>query len=208
LYLGFRKNSRDALNGIKLSSELIMGYLGPYSPGSYLQTLVHETFPTNDKPRGWETQIKTAPILNYNLDLEKSLISSNHVLINSSASVMAGSLYDRAGIGLQLRAGRVGTYFGNQSTTAGKDWQYFFFADTRVNFIIYDATLQGGFLSKDEIFRLSPQEISRIAGSGSAGIQVCYRGTGLELAQHYLSPEYKGGLWHKWGRISLLIPLR
>ena len=52
------------------------GYIGPYSPGSYMQTLVHRAFPTNDEPLGWETQINTDIILNYSIEAQKALMNN------------------------------------------------------------------------------------------------------------------------------------
>jgi hypothetical protein len=59
----------------------------------------------------------------------------------------------------------------------------------------------------NNIFTLKGNEIQRVVGGAEAGIHFSYKGTGIEVAQHYLSPEYKGGFWHKWGRLSLLFKL-
>ena len=71
----------------------------------------------------------------------------------------------------------------------------------------YNALLEGGMFNHNNVFTLKGNEIERMVGSAEAGIHVRYKGAGIELAQHYLSPEYKGGLWHKWGRISVSFKL-
>ncbi len=207
LYLGYSKVITDPLRKIRLHAEADLGYLGPYSPGSYLQTLVHSSFPTNDKPLGWETQIRTAVILNYDLKIEKAVVDHKAFLLAASASAKAGTLYTQAGAGFRLQAGKQSAYFGQQAATAASRWQYYFFLKAEGNFIGYDATLEGGMLSHHEIFKLGSTEITHWVGSAEGGLYLLYKGNGIEIAQHYLSPEYKGGLWHKWGRISLLFRL-
>jgi lipid A 3-O-deacylase len=207
LYLGYKKIIADPFRKIRLSSEAEIGYLGPYSPGAYLQTLVHESFPTNDKPLGWETQINTDIILNYNLRFEKALISQRNLMVSVKTQVKAGTLYSQAGIGMRLQAGKQESYFSCLPGKESSSWQYFFFIDATANCIGYDATLQGGLFDRDNTFTLKSNEISRYVGTAEGGFQVRYKGTGLEVAQHYLSPEYKGGLGHKWGRISLIFKL-
>ena len=79
---------------------------------------------------------------------------------------------------------------------------------TDFNAVVYNALLQGGILNHDNIFTLRSNEVSRLVGRAQVGLHFTYKSTGIELAQHFLSPEYKGGLWHKWGRISLLFKLK
>ncbi|NVO21412.1 MAG: lipid A deacylase LpxR family protein [Bacteroidetes bacterium] len=207
LYLGYRKTTTDPFRKVRLTNEADLGYIGPYSPGAYLQTIVHETFPTNDKPQGWETQIRTDIILNYNLKVEKAIIQKENLVLAAAVQTKAGTLYSQAGLGIRLQAGRQSPYFGSVSDKKQDAWQYFFFMESNANVIAYDATLEGGVFNKDNIFTIKSSNISRLVGNSECGIQVRYKGTGLELAQHYLSPEYKHGLWHKWGRISLIFKL-
>ena len=103
LYVGYKKIVSDPFRKIRLTNELDIGYLGPDSPGAYLQTFVHKTFPTNDKPIGWATQIKTAVILNYNLKAEKSLVQNRNFMLAVTTSAKAGTLYTRAGAGFRMQ---------------------------------------------------------------------------------------------------------
>jgi len=207
LYLGFRRITSNPQRNFRLTTELDLGYIGPYSPGSYLQTLVHSTFPTNDTPMGWETQISTDVLLNYNIRVEKALVAEKNFMLAANASLKAGSLYTNAGTGFRLQAGKQENYFGSKESTDKPGWQYYFFVQAAANVIGYDATLQGGLFNHENIFRLDAKEISHVVGNAEAGFQVLYKGTGLEVAQHWLTPEYKGGMSHKWGRISLIMKL-
>jgi hypothetical protein len=204
LYFGFRKITADPVRKLKLTSQFDIGYLGPYSPGSYLQTLVHKTFPTNDVPQGWETQIKTDIILNYTIKLQKALVNHRNITLLAGTDVKAGTLYNNIGAGLELQAGKAEPVFGLAAKEQWPKLECYFFAKTNVTFVAYNALLQGGLFNHDNVFTLKANEIQRVVGNAEAGFHVRYKGIGIELAQHYLTPEYKGGLWHKWGRISLL----
>lgn len=204
LYFGYRKTMADPVHEVKISSQVVAGYIGPYSPGSYMQTLVHKTFPTNDVPLGWETQINTDLILNYNLSAYKALINTKNLTIAAGVDAKAGTLINSAGAGLQLQAGKAEPFFG---FAAGEKWpetEYYFFARTNVGFVAYNALLQGGVFNHYNTFTLKSNEIMWVVGNAEAGFRFRYKGIGIELSQHYLSPEYKGGLWHKWGRMNLI----
>ena len=207
LYFGFRKTVADPLRKLKLSSQLDAGYIGPHSPGSYLQTLVHKVFPTNDKPLGWETQIKSDLILSYTILVQKALISKEYFSLLAGTDVIAGTLYNKAGAGFQFQAGKAEPVFGLAENGHWQTIEYYFFGGINVGVVAYNALLQGGLFNQNNIFTLSSTEIQRVVGNAEAGIRFRYKGLGIELAQHYLSPEFKGCLWHKWGRISLLVKL-
>jgi len=207
LYFGYRKTVSDPLCKLRISSLLDAGYLGPYSPGSYLQTLVHKTFPSNDKPLGWQTQIKTDIILNYTIQVQKALVYNDKFSLLAAADLKTGTLYNNVGGGFQFQAGKADPLFGLADNREWPKLECYFFAKTHVSYVIYNALLQGGMINHDNIFTLKGSEIQRVVGTAEAGIHFRRKGLGIELAQHYLSPEYKGGLWHKWGRISLLFKL-
>ena len=203
LYFGFRKTVSSPTRKLKITTELDAGYIGPYSPGSYMQTLVHKTFPTNDLPMGWETQINTDIILNYSYKVQKALVHKEKITLLAGMDAKAGTLYTNAGAGIELKAGKAEPVFGLSSGEKWPSSEYYFFVKTNFNFVAYNALLQGGLFNHNNIFTLKSSEISHVVGNAEAGFHFRYKGTGIELAQHYLSPEYKGGLWHKWGRLSV-----
>ncbi len=204
LYFGFRKTISDPVRKIRIASQVDAGYIGPASPGSYLQTLVHKTFPTNDVPLGWETQIKTDIILNYAIHIQKALASKENMALLAGFDLNAGTLHTDAGAGFQFQAGKAEPVFGLTKNEKWPKAEYYFFAKTNISIVAYNALLQGGMFNHDNIFTLKGNEIQRVVGNAEVGIHARYKGVGIELAQHYLSPEYKGGMWHQWGRISLL----
>lgn len=208
LYLGYRKISANPHSKVSLTSEFNFGYIGPYSPGSYMQTVVHKAFPTNDVPIGWETQIKTDVIANYNIGLEKAIVTKPNFLISATFNTKVGTLLNSASVGANLVVGKFEPFFGFEHINQRPKLNYALFLKTDFNAVVYNALLQGGILNHDNIFTLRSNEVSRLVGRAQVGLHFTYKSTGIELAQHFLSPEYKGGLWHKWGRISLLFKLK
>lgn len=204
LYFGFRKKVADPRREIKLSSEINVGYIGPYSLGSSLQSFIHKAFPSNDKPMGWDTQINSDMILNYSAQLQKALIKKEKFSLLAGLDAGVGTLYTNAGAGLQLQAGKSEPVFGLGENQHRAESEYYFFTKTSFSFVVFNALLQGGMFNHDNSFTLSHNEIQRFVGNAEAGIHFRYKGIGIEIAQHFISPEYKGGLWHKWGRMSLI----
>ncbi len=207
LYFGFRKTTSDALRKLRISTRLDAGYLGPYSPGSYLQSVVHKTLPGNDPPSGWNTQINTDIILNYHVQIDKAVLTKQNTTLLAGFDAKAGSLYDNIGADLHFRTGKSEPIFGLAEHPSWPKVEYYFFAQGRVSYVAYNALLEGGMFNRNNVFTLKSNDIERIVGAVEAGIHLRYKGTGIELAQHYLSPEYMGGLWHKWGRINVSFKL-
>lgn len=207
LIFGYGKTSSDQDKHIKVSSQLDIGIIGPYSGGAFFQKLIHKLFPNNVPPLGWDTQIKTDLVLNYNAQLNKSLINSKYFTLLADVDAQAGTLHDNVGAGFQLQAGKSEPVFGLKANERWPDLEYYFFARNRISYVAYNALLQGGVFNRHNNYTLPASEIERILGNAESGIHVSYKRIGFELAQQWLSPEYKSGLWHKWGRISLIIEL-
>ncbi|HPT13597.1 MAG TPA: lipid A deacylase LpxR family protein [Bacteroidales bacterium] len=207
IYLGIRKTNIDYTRRLRLNSTLYAGVIGPYSPGSFFQTLVHKTFPTNDIPQGWETQINSDIILNYNISLEKHLSGSKLWNISALADVQAGTLYNNLGGGFRAQFGLSEPRFGSPDKVTHQKWQAYIYTQGIAKFIAYDATLQGGMINQDNTYTLKTSQVNHLTGKAEIGVHIDYKGLGIEAAQHFLTPEFKEGMSHRWGQLSLLFPL-
>jgi hypothetical protein len=207
IYLGIRKLNIDYTRGIRLSSSLFAGIIGPYSPGSFLQTLVHKTFPTNDIPQGWDTQINSDVILNYNVSLEKRLAGSKLWNISALADIQGGTLYNSLGSGIRAQFGLSEPRFGFPGKETRQKWQVYVYSQGVAKFIAYDATLQGGMINRNNTYTLKGSQLKSVIGQAEIGFHIDYNGFGIEAAQHFLTPEFKEGMSHRWGQLSLLFPL-
>lgn len=203
LYIGYRQSVIDPIRKLKISSQLDAGLIGPYTPGSFLQKLVHKSLPDNAAPMGWETQINTDLILNYNSEIMKAIIANKNTTLFAGLDIKAGTLYDNIGAGLQLQKGNGGNVFRLASKDRKAKIEYYLFAKIHISFVAYNALLQGGMFNHNNIFTLKAGEICRVVANSELGIHVEYKSIGIDLVQHHLTPEYKGGLWHKWGEVSV-----
>ena len=70
----------------------------------------------------------------------------------------------------------------------------------------YDATLQGGLFNKSVYF-LSGDQINRAVYDQQLGFVASLSRLSIKLVQVWLSPEFKGGLSHKWMEVSFSVNL-
>ena len=206
LYLGHFKNTLSNDHKYRQYSELDIGLIGPGSLGGIVQGQMHHI-----EPVGWQNQIQNDIVLNYTATVEKGLYNPGVFDLNVFATGQIGTLYDNAGGGLRIRAGRLNPYFSMprlalEQSTEGRNayqWQYGIFASAKAKVVLYNATLQGGMFNKTSNYTIPAEDIERFLLQASAGIYVAYKQLGLTLEQYYLSPEFKNAHHFSWGHINI-----
>jgi hypothetical protein len=206
LIFGHFKNTLDHQRHYRIFTELQAGLIGPGSLGGFIQDQIHDI-----PPVGWQNQVQNDLVLNYSVLLEKGLFNRRHFDLNIYTGGQVGTLYTNAGGGIRLRAGWMDPYFSMpaaslRSNKAGKqaeNWQFGIFATASAKAVGYDATLQGGLFNKSSSYTIPPEDIQRLTFQSSAGIFASYYGWGLLLEQHYITPEFRDALHHRWGEISM-----
>ncbi|HYK76274.1 MAG TPA: lipid A deacylase LpxR family protein [Daejeonella sp.] len=146
-------------NSLKVS--LQVGTIGPRALGKEAQELIHRIGGFY-KIKGWETQIKNEiginSILEYNHFLSRSSSQKTDFSLTGAANL--GNTFAGASLGILFRIGDINQMFNsastnssisNNSTTAPLvDREFFFFAKPSLNFIAYNATIQGGMFQKEK----------------------------------------------------------
>ncbi|MDD4553881.1 MAG: lipid A deacylase LpxR family protein [Bacteroidales bacterium] len=215
LYFNTKKITNDPVHRFRQTTGLDVGIIGPNSYGEWVQRAFHTSVPTNNEPLGWEYQIQNDLVLNYNLAYEKGIVSASHFEVNLQAVGQIGTLYTNTSGGVGLRAGWINPYFANLGVEKGrvlrgkglKKNQFFVFLRGSGKLVGYDATLQGGLFNKSSAYVISHDEIGRFVFQTSAGLSLTLGGVRLDMEQFLLSPEFSGGLWHKWVHIALVFCL-
>ena len=215
LYLGDFKISNDPVKKLRQTTEMDLGIIGPYSFGGLIQKSFHATIPTNSEPLGWVYQIQNDLVLNYNLSLEKGIVSGKFFEFNLTGTSAIGTLYTNFGGGMLGRVGLFNPYFVNMGIARPKsnhkhklrNSQFFFYVDLRGRVIGYDATLEGGIFNQTNVYTLSTKEISRGVFEGCAGITLNFGGFRFDFGQYLLSPEFHGSFWHHWVHTGLYFEL-
>jgi lipid A 3-O-deacylase len=211
LYLSAFKITNDPVHRVRQSSELQVGVIGSASLGGSVQTWFHNSVPTNDEPLGWDYQIANDLLLNYLVSYEKGVVSTRNVELNLTSTGILGTVYIQANGGFYFRAGDMNPYFSNlgfskrsvNHSRGLKNTQYYVFLKAAGTAVGYDATLQGGMFNHDNVYTISSDSLSRFKFNTSAGLAFSYGGARIDLEQHFISPEFTGGLWHMWIGLGL-----
>ncbi|TDQ06863.1 lipid A deacylase LpxR family protein [Pedobacter metabolipauper] len=159
LYLGgalswFKSNE----SVLKASAEI--GTTGPNSLAEDGQELLHNTVGFYELD-GWQYQIRNEMAVNLSLQYTRLLtrLSNNATDLSFEGYANAGTTFSGAGAGVLFRAGAINQLFnsaytnaviGNQAKTkALVKREIFFYAKPQLNFVAYDATIQGSMFNNN-----------------------------------------------------------
>jgi lipid A 3-O-deacylase len=143
---------------IKLGVEV--GTTGKNSLAQAGQELLHRTTGFY-KPAGWEYQIKNELSLNLNAQYTKLLYRPENNVTDFSFEgyANAGTVFNGLGAGILFRAGNINQLFNsaytnsvignNPKTKALVKREFFFYAKPQLNFVGYDATIQGSLFNNN-----------------------------------------------------------
>lgn len=190
----------DTVKHWRLTSTLYTGVIGPAAGGEWMQKTIHRIL-NNIEPLGWNNQIQNDVIINYDLAYEKLFLSHKQLFsLSSYSQIAAGTLHDKINAGLILMFGHFNNPFINRKDESGKKtFQMLFYNKPSVNFVWYDATLQGGLFNHDSPYKIAAINLSRITYEDESGITVQYKNIYLEYFQHFITKEFTTGNYHRWG---------
>jgi lipid A 3-O-deacylase len=197
-------NSLNSEKNMALQTQLDLGVIGPCARCEDEQKAIHRSL-VNIQPLGWENQIKTDYIINYNVKFEKALrIKKNREIIGNTA-IRLGTLYTDVSLGLTARLGFLSPYFANlgmdrYAVHRKSNFQFYGVLKGNVRAVAYNAVLQGGMFNDQSVYTISDNRVTRVVVDGMMGIVFTYKRIGLEYSKFYLSPEFKEGLEQHWGR--------
>lgn len=210
-YASFFRVSNQPARHQRLTTALEIGFIGPAAGGKELQTTIHR-ITGNAEPRGWDYQIRNAPIVGYRVAFEKQLAAAAGQLeVLGSAEASLGTLYTYAGTGLRGRAGRLNPYFANLGVAgpgrrAGlRSWQLYGQGTLEGRLIGYDATLQGGAFTTNNPYTLAAGTVHRAILRGAGGVVLAHEGLSFAATATWVSPEFVGGRTHRWGQLGVAV---
>lgn len=194
----FAEVSINPTKPIRLSSTLDLGIIGSYAFGKEIQSGIH-TLIGNELPRGWENQIKNAPIVNYSVRLERELYSYSSLLsIQGMSRLHLGTFQSNLAAGLELSIGSKNNIYEKPKHR----FEFFLYSQSMLKVIAYDARLMGGIINRDAYY-LSYNQIAPVVAEQHLGIVFtsphCYIGFDVGI----ISREIKAGQTHSWGGIRL-----
>ena len=192
----------DDIHKQQISTAFSVGVMGPAALGYDIQYNIHRWL-KNPVPHGWQHQTKNDIIINYQLNYEKQIVSAgNNFLLNTTAEARLGTLNNKLSGGFNFMAGRFNKRFlptGNEKRKA----EYYFYSQGRINFIGYDAGMQGGLFTRKNPYTITGGDINRVTFQADAGIIVNFKKLYLSYTQSILTKEFRTGKYHRWGGISV-----
>ena len=198
----------DEIHKQQIATSFSIGVMGPAALGYDIQYNIHRWL-KNPVPHGWQHQTKNDIIINYQLNYEKQLLRAGNAqhpadnfLLNTTAEARFGTLNNKLSGGLNFMAGRFNKRFlppGNEKRKV----EYYFYSQGKVNFIGYDATMQGGLFTRKNPYTITGSDITRVTLQADAGIIVNFKKFYLSYTQSIITKEFRTGKYHRWGGISV-----
>ncbi|RYE26791.1 MAG: lipid A deacylase LpxR family protein, partial [Sphingobacteriaceae bacterium] len=199
-------------SALKLSVQL--GVTGSAALARQAQELVHRTIGFYT-PQGWQYQIRNNVGVNFSGDYDRLIFRSGWLDLAVNAAANLGTTFTGAGVGLALRFGTFNPLYNSVSTSGltAKNRvikevhrrEFFFYLKPSVNYIAYDATVQGGLFGSDN----NPQEITKkpqpFVLSQEFGGNLTAGHWAFNLAAIFKTREVKSMIRaHQWGSATFL----
>ncbi len=214
LYCIHSLRSFDDSRKLKVTSEILLGVIGPLSLAEETQTLAHRIV-NYIKPNGWKNQVPNDLILNYNISIEQQLLKpSKHILVNGIIETFNGTLYNSAGIGFMIRVGKFSNYFegvGPVKRNRKEQFQLYLYVKPAARVVLSNALLQGGLINQINDRRygytLRNDQIERLVVFYEAGVTCEVQKISISVRQKMNTAEFKGQSAHEVGNITIQFKL-
>jgi len=207
LYLLYKNEST-----LKLGAQI--GIVGPGAFGKEVQTFVHKNFGFYT-PVGWKYQIDNNVVLNLSAEYTGLVARNSWLDFSFYSQAKLGNGFSGCGVGGMVRIGKFNPFFNSISTQSNAlqsnsipsktKPEFFFFYKPEVDFIAYDATVQGGlFTSKKNNSIAVTRNIEPVVLVNQFGIGYSKNNLGIYLAVIFNTKNVKEMfVAHQWGSITL-----
>jgi lipid A 3-O-deacylase len=188
----------DSARDTRLSSAITLGIIGPGAAGGEIQTFIHKRT-GNTLPQGWHNQIRNDIILNYEATIERPIAQvGSHLLIVGIGTARLGTYSTALSGGTSLIVGRVGNMFNaTQANPRGRT--FYAYAKPQLQFVGYDATLQGGLFNRSSPYTIASRDVARAVYRQQVGLVYRSGSRYIEYFHSVASPEFRGARSHKTG---------
>jgi hypothetical protein len=203
ILFGNRKESFQPHQRYKVTSELQLGMIGPVAGGQEFQNTLHDHIPIAGPVEGWENQIGNDFCLQYSALIEKGLLDATWFELNGFTGASFGSPHTEAQLGLYFRGGYFDDFFQHIGINKKRTWQIWLLCSGDINYIAYNAVLQGGLFNGRDAYSL--QTINPVLWHTRFGGTLVYKTIKFELAQEVISRSFPTALWHRWAYVSLMV---
>ena len=140
-----------------LTTDIEIGVIGPNAKGKELQSFMHSIY-NYPEPLGWKHQIQNAFAINFNTNFLYYFkkISSNLFDVSNYNTLKLGTIFTSVSSGVYSRIGfkklqpfnNSVAFNSNLNKSKQNHSESFVFIKPMLNYVLYDATIQGSFLNK------------------------------------------------------------
>jgi hypothetical protein len=74
--------------------------------------------------------------------------------------------------------------------------------DSQFELIGYDATIQGGMFTSDNVYVVNSSDLNRFVFQASVGFALYYNSIGIEYEHYYQSPRFRTAYHFGWGSLK------
>lgn len=144
-------------NSLRFDAQI--GTIGPLAFGRQIQQGFHNAFGLYHAS-GWQWQLNNAPGANLRLDYKMFLYrtNGNWFDLEFNPDAWLGNTFTGASAGLQFRIGKLNKLFQSAMTNSrvtrdadeNMGREFYFFTQPQLNYVAYDATIEGGLWLKDK----------------------------------------------------------
>jgi len=195
----------------QFSAGLTIGTIGPNSLAQDAQELLHDAVGFYEI-NGWQYQVKNELGINARFEYKRLLARPGKSTDFSAAGQASlGTTFSSAAAGVLFRAGEINKLFGSASTgsrisnqqgSVVPDKEFFFYTQPMLQFVAYDATIQGGMFRDDKgAVTYTPR---RIVYSQELGVKYAKERWLLSFSAIFKTKELKSQVKsHQYGSASL-----
>lgn len=196
-------------SSLKLSAQL--GIVGPGALGRQVQDFVHDNFGFYH-PSGWEYQIHNNAELNLGAQYQKLLARANWADVSFAGYANLGLGFSGAGAGPLIRLGAFNQLFHSMSTRSTVSAntntsllhknEFFFYYKPQLNYVAYDATIQGGLFDNHDGLEITKNR-EPFVFSQEAGIAFTANRFAFNIAAIFHTKDVKEMVQsHQWGAVT------
>lgn len=192
------------------TTQIHVGVLGKYAFGEEVQTWVHKLI-KYQVPNGWDNQLPTDFLLNYNLLLEKNIMrSSSRMDLTGFAHYRIGTMFNDVSIGSMIRFGNLTSWFQPESRIPVRErpnQQFYLFFQPSVSVVLSNALLEGGTFNKNKLnrnpTRVASDDLTRLNYAYTFGFTWQTKGFQIQLSQSLKSRQTVNTYSHEYGSITI-----
>lgn len=211
--------SYNSLRKFNIQTEWSLGITGPYSFAAETQEGLHRLI-HYQLPRGWDYQVPTDLLLNFNITAEKMLWEAGRWLeLSGGATVKVGTMEDAAHLYGLIRIGKMKPYYegfmqqyGAPREQKGRRFQVYAVAKPGLYLTAYNAFVDGGvFTGKTEYYKQQHGEFipyttdHNIHPVIDAGLQLVSGKIAFSVTQKIMPTLLVGYQPHSVGNISFSV---